>query len=320
MKLKTAWFDAWSGELDAALAALPAMESCPHDLYRALLTATGPNPKRIALVTEADTPVALIGVRQLSRFRWEPVLQWLTPGALAPSRPGQLIDAFAALNLEIPIGWWRMPPVPVHPAIRALEETPVYRLKLDEDPEVYWRATARLRSVKNVRNRCKALETRINDPGAAEWTIRGWRKKWGGDDPSLEDRIIVAKHLEAADKHFTLSIHDNGEIVAAMTNIAHQGDLVAGVNFVEPERVHQSAGAHVIDLTFQFARERGFAAVDMGSGHDYKLSWAPIDGMRQRFTISPAHLHYARRALNLAGRVKRKLTSAPAPAADTVEP
>lgn len=230
-KLKVSWFDAWSSELDAALSELPALDTCPRDLYKIVLTTPGPARKGIALVTQSDEPIALIGLRHVSGFRWEPILQWLTPGSLAPSRPGRLIDAFAALNLNIPVGWWRLPPAPAHRSIHSLDETPVYKLKLDKDPEVYWRTTARLRSVKNVRNRCKTLEMRVNDPGAAEWTIRGWRKKWGGQDPSLEDRILVAKHLEEAGTHFTISVHDGDTMIAAMSNIAHDGDLVATGEF-----------------------------------------------------------------------------------------
>jgi len=47
----------------------------------------------------------------------------------------------------------------------------------------------------------------------------------------------------------------------------------------------------------------------MGTGHDYKSSWAPIKGMRQRFNIAPVHIHYAQRALDLADRMRRRLFS-----------
>src|SRR5690606_24957264 len=49
-RLRVDWFDRWHPDLDAALATLPEMPMCPHELYRDLVTNRGPVEKRAALV------------------------------------------------------------------------------------------------------------------------------------------------------------------------------------------------------------------------------------------------------------------------------
>lgn len=310
--LRVKWFDAWSGELDEALSVLPEMDNCPHDLFKLLATMPRDNAKRVALCSRDGVPAAVLAMRQLKGVRWESVMQWLTPGPPAPAEPDALVDAFAALNLEVPVGWWRMAaPSQDHRMIRDMEKRAVHRLTLDKDPEIYWRETNYLRHIKNTRNRCQKLTSRVNAPGAAEWVLRNWRKKWSGDDvdPSLEDRILLTRRLEEMGKHFTVTLHDGDDFIAGGTCQVHKDDMVAGAIYFEPSYKKFNPGVRVIDLTFELAQERGLKGFDMGGGHDYKKSWAPIDGVQHRFMIEPPHLYYARRARHIADRISRKITN-----------
>lgn len=50
--LKVKWFTSWHPLLDEALAVLPEMETCPHELSAALMRNPSPTAKRMALVME----------------------------------------------------------------------------------------------------------------------------------------------------------------------------------------------------------------------------------------------------------------------------
>ncbi|HWO93739.1 MAG TPA: hypothetical protein VNL92_03155, partial [Dehalococcoidia bacterium] len=99
-RLRVRWFDAWHPELDKALATLPEMPTCPHELFRMLMQNPIGARKQTALVTEDGRPVAVVGLRRKHRH-WEPVPQDPSPRAVAPAAPGFLVPALRALDRDI---------------------------------------------------------------------------------------------------------------------------------------------------------------------------------------------------------------------------
>lgn len=298
--LKTAWFDALSGEAEAALAALPACEMCPHPIYRQLAALPREGRVRIALVSEAGAPVALVALVRRARWEWEPIGNWLFPGPNFPCQPGRHVEALIAIGAEIPVAWWRMPQAPPQgPRIHDLNISPVYRMDDIAGREAFWRSTDYLRHVKNIRNRSRGLELRVGAPEFAEEIAAGAQEKWGGarDDYEVHARTLIAQAREPEGAHVTVALLDNGKLAAGSTNFIHQGALVAGILYTPDEFRRIGAGVRLIDVMFDVAEARGLSAFDMGGGAEYKRKWAPPVGERASFTIAPPALRLARRAL-----------------------
>ena len=307
--LKVAWFDAWHPVLDEALDGLPEGEVCPRDLYRLLLQSAGLAPKRTALVTEHDEPVAVVGLRQKERRTWELVTQWATPGFIFPALPHYHLPALEALGIDVWVAWWRMQSPPPHSTqIRSMTTTQTYRLPLTGDYEHYWRENGYFKTVRRVRNRCRDLRLEINAPGAAEWTIRSWEAKWRGDcpivDSSLPERLLVAEYLEKQGRHFTLTLADQGVRAGGATIMADGKNLVAGVSYRAPHYEHHGVGDRLIDLCFSFGAEHGFEVFDIGGGHEYKKHWARQDGEHYLFDICPEHVFRAKQATHWLREVR----------------
>lgn len=304
------WHDRWSAQLDEALAALPERECMPHDLYRRLLSRN--DGRRIALVTRHGDPVMLAGLRRRSRYVWDPIANWHAPGHVFPAHPDHASTALASLSLEIPLAWWRtgMAP-PSGPGVRSVETSPTYRMPLDRDPEPFWRETGYLRTIRNMRNRCKAFTVEIDHPGAAAWVIQNWSVKWSGegtdaDKVALRDRIEIAEELERRGRHVTISMFDNGRMVGGSSNFIHQGELVAGVIYHEPEYRAQGLGVRLIDLAFELGKERGLRTFDLGGKADYKKKWAPEDGTRSSVVVAPLSVYYMRQAASAVRGLLRR--------------
>lgn len=311
--LKVTWFDTWHPTLDEALQTLPENESYPHELYCLLAKNQGPARKRIALVTEQGTPVAILGLRQRGRFSWEPVTQWITPGTVFPAKPEYILSAMESLGVEFWVAWWRMESgLPSSHLIRYVESAPTYKMRCSEDAEQYWRDNGYFKTIRRTRNRCKEFSIGINSPGAAEWTIKNWEAKWRKNpaliDPGLGDRILAATYLENQEKYYTITLSDQNIIIGGATLSVHQRDLVAGVLYVEPQYYSHGVGNRLIDLCFTFAVENGYESLDIGGGHEYKKNWAPQDGERWLFNICPEHLFRAKRVIDWTRMVRRKLT------------
>jgi hypothetical protein len=115
--LKVTWFENWCGALDEALATLPERQCMPHALYKRVLSSARPKDStRIARVDSDGVPILIAGLRQRSRYVWEPICNWHAPGPVFPARNDQLLRGPQALGLEIPLAWWRMGAPPAAPS------------------------------------------------------------------------------------------------------------------------------------------------------------------------------------------------------------
>jgi hypothetical protein len=294
--LKVKWFDAWHQELVEALYELPEIESCSHELYQKLIQNPSNVSKRTALVSKDGVPVAIVGLRQSGRFTWEPITQWIIPGAVFPAKPDYIFPTLEALKIDISIAWWRIKEKPsFSPIMRHIESTPTYRMRCSDDIEQYWRDNGYFKTIRRMRNRCKDFTFVINSPDAAEWTIRNWEEKWRTNpeirNPSLQDRILAAKYLEQRGQFFTLMLLDQDNPIGGATVLVQNKVLVAGVLYSEPSYRQNGVGIRLIDLCFTFAIEKGFEVIDIGGGHDYKENWAIQEGERWWFNLCPEPLY-----------------------------
>jgi hypothetical protein len=236
------------------------------------------------------------------------MMQWIIPGEPFPSKPGYSMPVLEALKKDLWVAWWRVEsPPPPSRLVRYVETTPSYRMSFSTDFEEYWRENGHFKTVRRIRNRCAKLKLVVNAPGAAEWTIRNceekWREKGTKVDPFLLDKILAAEYMEARKRYYTFSLLDEETFVAGATVLVHRNDLVAGTLYRDPQYHKLGVGDRLIDISFSFAKENGFETFDIGGGHPYKKQWAPEDGQRWWFNVSPEFIHRIKEAINWGKRL-----------------
>ena len=302
-------FDGWHPEFDKALELLPETSACPHELYRLLIQNPGSRTKRTILFTERGHAVALLALRQREE-PWEPLTKWILPGFLFPVKEGCLSRVISAIPLEVCLAWWRQKSSPPESRmIRCRRTGETYKMLCSENFELYWKSSGHLNTVRRIRNRCRDFEFEVNPTGAAEWVIRNWGIQWNVPPDELEDRIVAARYLEKTGHHYTLVLSDGHDRVAGHTFLSHNGDAVWQVSYRNPDYERQGVGTRLMELAFQWAAESRFRKIDLGGDHEYKLRWAPRDGVKQVFTVCPGYIMLAKRASKFAWRVHNKLYS-----------
>jgi Acetyltransferase (GNAT) domain len=308
--IRAYWWSSWNGELDAALRTLPESPACPPELYRLLIANPSSALKRIALVVRGSEPIGIASIRQRNGD-WVPVTHYLLPGFVFPHRHGHLDAVLAALGVNLAIGWWRMDaPPPAIAGMRDLERIPTFVAPLQEDWERHWSKNLR-KAVRRARKKCEAFALHVNAPGAAEWTLRTsearWRVEGGNEDPALADRIVAARYLEHAGRHFTLTLLDGDRPVAGNTLLQHGSTVVNQCTCRLREYDANDVGNALLDLTLRWSADQGFRALDLGGDYaDYKSRWAPESGAKYSFHVCPAAPYYLRRAHDLVAAMRAK--------------
>jgi hypothetical protein len=299
----------WCPELDAALATLPEMDSCPHELFRMLATNPGPAVKQLLLVIEKDIPLAIVALRQ-RHSDWVPVTHYHLPGALFPSQFGRIGEAAAGLGLDLFLAWWRQPSDP--PGIanaRVTRSTPTFKIACDTDIEAFWRERGHLNDVKRMRKRCEPFRVVVDFPGGMEWVTRKWEEKWRSpsDLPAadLDDRLLVARYLEERRAHHSVIVLDGDRPIAGNTYIVHNHELVWLYTYREPEYDRFGLGHRLLDFSIDWATQLGYRKIDLGGGHEhFKSKWGPKDGAKWEIRICPELDYRAKQLRRGIGRVK----------------
>jgi hypothetical protein len=310
--LRVTWFDDWHSDLDDALNELPEQRDCPSQLFRMLHENPTGERKRTALITEHGTPVALLSLRDRGQS-WVPVTHFLLPGDVFPTKPGYLIRSLETLGLNIWVAWWRVEGKPPHSRFtRSLESTPTFKMSLSEDFEAYWQSKKHLKTVRTMRKRCRDFDIAINAPGATDWTIRNYEKKWGlanyDEQTCISDRLLVAKYLEQKDRIVTFIIKDSQKPICGSTLFEHNNELVGVYSYRESEYDWHGVGHYVLDHIFHWAAEQGYKKFDMGGDYPHhKKRWAPQDGQKFTFNICPGYKYYAKQILDKMARVRTNI-------------
>jgi hypothetical protein len=291
-----------------ALRAIPEDEDFPHELIRLLAEPRGGRRKTIWLLTQDGVPIAVAPLRQLSSFSWQPVTQYILPGVVIPAIHDKLYPALGALGRTLHIASWGADcGVPSSSLVHELSTTVTYRMSCAEDFEAYWKSTDIWRSLRSAKNKSTHLALRENAPGASEWIISSWARKWGIAADETQDRILAARFLEQRGKHFSLTLFDGDRPVAGQTCLSHRGEMIAQCLYRENDS--SSLGNRMIHLTFCWAKEKGFRAIDIGGGYDYKRKFAPPGGEEHAFILAPRWRYAAEQALR---GLKRRVIGSPA--------
>ncbi len=202
-----------------------------------------------------------------------------------------------ALGLTLRVALWRTAFGPPDGArIRDIVTTPTHRISCAEDFEAYWKSTDLWRHLRSARNKSKSLTLKENAPGASDWVISNWARKWGVPDGETQDRLITARFLEERGKHFSLTLCEGDRPVAGQTCLSHRGEMVGQAIYREDD--NSGVGNRLLHLTFCWAKEKGFSTIDIGGGHDYKRKFAPQIAERHEFTIATPARYLAQRAVN----------------------
>lgn len=284
---RVTYFDKWHSDLDAALKELPEIPNCPADLLRALAEQHGEQTKRIALIEEKSSPLALAVLRTTDHFSWSPVTQYIIPGLVIPVQPGRLIEAFLSLDVTLNIALWRMnEPLPNERRIRDLRRIATHGMDLTTDDfEAYWKKSRLFRNIRNARNRCKKLTMTINEPGALHWIITNWGKKWGIASDEVKDRIAVAEYFEERQKYYSFMLLEEGRRIGGISNFIDGREVVCHHIYSENGYEYYNPGTSLFDITFRWAKDAGYCGIDMGGGFDYKSRFAPERGKKVEFTV-----------------------------------
>jgi hypothetical protein len=292
----------WSHErkiLEDALHQLPGSSDW-QGVFEILLEPRGPE-KTAAIVFDHEKPVAVVLLRRVSRLSWQLATNWIVPGFLFPAQPGYACAAIEALKRVVHVGCWRLSE-PVHLGSRTydVKETPTHRMDCGMDFDAYWQRSGNSSFLRQARLRCKEFTIRQNPPQGFEWVIRNWGQKWQIDSSSpfaeLEDRVAVARHLEASGRHNTFILFDGDKPIAGETLLVHRECLVAQVNYRLPEYDRHGAGTYLMEEAFRWAARSGLREFDIGGGLAYKQRWAPIVGSKCTFTVAPMWKRWVRAA------------------------
>jgi len=306
--LRVVEFLTWQTELDEALTGLPESELLSHELFRMLAMNPSPTRKRIFLVLEKDTPVAVAGLRWNETF-WELLTNWILPGVLFPVKDGYIHRVLPALGVSMKVGWWRWnAPPPLMKWAGRIRSSPTHGIRYSEDFEQHWNQKFK-KNLRQSKNRSKDLTWKVNAPDAAEWTIRNWGKKWFpsaiGEMAQIQDRILIARYLEERKRHYTHSMHDGDTIIAGATVIVHRDELVAQVIYRLDEYDWHGATNRLIELQFHWGKDMGFGGFDIGGGQDYKAHWAPPRSDKWEFDIEQGYRQFGQRFVDVYDKGKK---------------
>jgi hypothetical protein len=307
-------FDKWTHQLDESINCLPEDEDYPHTLIKFLATHQTGRKKTTWLISNDGQPVAVTALKKANLFTWQPVTHYILPGIIAPAVNDELFSALKALNLSLDIALWRTNcGFPHGNSVRLLKKITTFGMPFCDDFETYWKHSSTWRNLRKATNKWKHLVLKVNTPGIAAWIIHNWGKKWGVAIDEIQDRIATSHYLEKSGKHFSLTLFDGDQPVAGQTCLMHRGTVVG--QCFHRESNDNSLGNRLIQMTFYWAREKGFRAIDIGGGHDYKRSFAPPMGERYELKLAPLPVYLAERTVgklrHSAGAVRRLITHAP---------
>jgi Acetyltransferase (GNAT) domain len=306
---KVKWADHWGAEYDDALAALPEMPSCSHELFRKLALNPAEVAKRFALLTRGGEPIAIIGLRK-RLDDWLFLTDGAIPWCLFPAIDGEHRAALAAVNTTIHCLQRVDPSVYGFRYVMPFE---IYRADLTKDFEGYWRETGYRKEIMTARRRTSDLSVRANVPSDFQWVIQSWMERWR-DDPEQQvtigpDALLAGHELLESGRMHVVALVDGERPVAGMTLYVHENDVVEQIYSWDQSLRKSRVGIRIRDAAFQWAATRGFRRYDLGGGSEYKWQWAPTDGQRYFAVFQPASRYLFRGVCRKASGATERLAN-----------
>ena len=303
--LKIRWFSSWHPMLDEALAVLPEMETCPHELFGAIMRNPSPTAKRMGLVTRDGEPQGVVGLRR-RRGCWEPAGQGVTPRAFVPCRPGMEYPVLAATRLTLKVNYWPGE-IPAGRWIRDVEPYTVYTMPTDRRLEDHWRASHQWNVIKKARRRTCGMKFSVETAGdAVDRIVERWAEKWEGDRAQetlrAPDIALAGRYYQRAGQYVAATLTLDGELAAGTTYFLRDRVLVMQTHWTSADFRWHGSGTRIVDLLYEWAQEHGIRQIDLGGGGGYKSDVGIAESFRTNFAIAPP-LRYT--ALRMGRQVKR---------------
>jgi hypothetical protein len=268
--LSARWFNAWSGEIDDALAALPEQPRLPHELFRRLMKAPE-EPRAVVVVYRGGQPLGVLGLRPETETYWVTAMSgWLDVGVPAVARPEDLTDCFLAASADVR-RVYIAGTAARRRGVQRLKQMADYLLRF-EDAEAYWHESGHWRTVRKARNRASNMKLVVDGPGASEWVMRNWARKWGRREWESDFATAIA-YFQGVGRWRTFTFEDEGKRRAGAMCLVDDGVLL-GCSLYRDPGVEMT---RMFDLMVQWGQENGYSAHSWGAGEldSYKRDWAP---------------------------------------------
>ena len=275
---KIKWYSDWHSEIDDALKVIPSHPFWPHEMLNTLFHASS-GQKKIALISDHCTPIAVVALRSFDGEIFEPLAQTFSiPEFHVIGDINETADLLFSLNIKLKISWWKIPYALPNQSAREIKQIKVkthYILDLSEEPDIYWGTSSLLKTVKRARKLSSAFTLRVNPPGGAEWITNSWGVRWNINQGNISDRTLAAQTLEVLGRHFTFIFYDGELPVAGNTFIIHRGEAIGLLTHCEENYRSYNLGNCLFDVVIHWAKDNGICFFDMGTTQDYKKKWAP---------------------------------------------
>jgi hypothetical protein len=293
--LKVKWFSAWHPMLDEALAVLPEMETCPHELFGEIMRNPSPTAKRMGIVTDGGGPLGVVGLRR-RRGCWEPAGQGVTPMAFVPCQPGAEYRVLAATRLALRVNYWPGE-VPRERWVRDVHPYAVYTMPTNRKLEEHWRTSHQWRVMRTARQRTAGMKFAVESGGTSlGQVVQLWARKWAAhpDQETLRapDIALAGEYYQRHGAYITATLRKDGELTAGTTCFLWKGTLITQTHWTSPQYRWHGSGTRVLELLYRWAQDRGLRCIDLGGGGGYKRDVGIPQGWRTNFQIVPP-LHYA---------------------------
>lgn len=287
--LSVRWHASWGPPLDEALAQLPPMANCSHELFRGIAANPSTSPKRHAVVLRGSSPAAVISLRRRQNF-WELVTESCVPLCMFPVAPSENPgDIIRALGVEIRLGGVEADPMPLGPWLVTPYVT--YQADLRGDFEKHWRSAGRMTQVRKVRKQTEKYAIRVDHPGDVEWHVATSRQMWQTDPQQLylaaDDQMHAWPQLREMGRLHSVVLVEGTDPVAS--NIMYvDGKRLLGLTLArDKSRVADYIGSRLFDVSFHWGAEAGYDEYDLGGWLDYKRWWAPAGKTKYQVVFRP---------------------------------
>lgn len=302
--VRVVWFEHWNASLDTALDHLPPPPGCTRDQYRELVQPCAV-PKRHALVTQHETPIAIISLRRRLK-KWEPVSVQVITGFVAPARDMTALRvALNALDEEVHVPFGLGSEIG-DMAPRVSWPYDFVQVDLQSDYKSYWLRDKRkhYKHVRSAEKKCAGMDIRINGEGDLEWIVNRWREQWANDPEqeicAADDRTRFWKSLGTPSRASgllgvqTVQLLDGDVRVAGVID-TYLGDEVQGQCMARLDEYRRAGpGTRALLASMEHSAAVGFKSLNMGGG-GYKNLWAPVGGQRWGAVFRPAAVHLRKR-------------------------